>query len=298
MKRKAVIAVLIAVVLSLSVIGVFALDFSAPGNTTEVTSRFLLVEWDADGKEFIMAGQDGTLMIHITGNTPVNFEYALPISDECDSVTSEVRELLFGQTLAEVLDGRNLRVVFKQSAQIEPISVTVLFETFATGPAPIYPEDGYMGIVGGPAPLDPEDGYMGIVTLPGDVSGEDFGLIELNGEIVVNNKILEGAPLPFWAGTETGSAVMVPLGVVADALGYDVSWNDELQSVQLGVAIQIWIGSTQAHVGRMAPIELSAAPALMGDETFVPLDFFRNVLGQTAYVFEGQVVIETYSDMM
>ena len=47
----------------------------------------------------------------------------------------------------------------------------------------------------------------------------------------------------------------------------------------------------------MAPIELSAAPVLMGDETFVPLDFFREVLGQTAYVFEGQVVIETYSDM-
>ena len=176
MKRKAVIAILATVIICLGAIGVFALDSSAPENAAEVTSRFFLVEWDADGNEFTMAGQGGELIIHITGSTPVNFEYALPISDECDGVTSEVRELLFGQTLAEVLEGRNLRVIFQEGAQIEPISVTVLFETFATGPAPLYPEDGYMGIVGGPAPLYPEDGYMGIVTLPGDISGEEFDL--------------------------------------------------------------------------------------------------------------------------
>ena len=298
MTRKMIVALLAALMICLSVIGVFALDFSAPGSTSEVTSRFLLIEWDADGNEFVMAGQDGTLIIHITGSTPVNFEYAIPISDECDGATSEVRELLFGQTLAEVLDGRNLRVVFEQSEQIEPISVTVLFEAVATGPADLYPEDGYMGIVGGPAPLYPEDGYMDFVTLPGDISGEEFDLIDLNGEIVVNNEILEDAPLPFWAGTGAGTVVMVPLSAVAEALGYDVSWDGVEQSVRIGVAIQLWVDRTEVHFGRMAPIELSAAPVLMGDEIFVPLDFFREVLGQTAYVFEGQVVIETYSDMM
>ena len=81
-------------------------------------------------------------------------------------------------------------------------------------------------------------------------------------------------------------------------LVYDVSWNDQLKSIQLGVAIHIWIGSTEVHLGRMAPIELSAAPIIIDGVAFVPLDFFRNVFGQTAYVFEGQVVIETYSDMM
>ena len=298
MKRKVVIAVLAAAIIAISAFSVLAMDFSAPENTTEVTSRFFLVEWDAIGNEFTMAGQDGTLIIHITDNTPVNFEYALPISDECDSVTSEVRELLFGQTLAEVLEGRNLRVLFEQNEQIEPVSVTVLFEKFATGPATLYPEDGYMGIVGGPAPPYPEGDYVDIITLPGDISGEMFELFVLNGEVVVNNEILEGAPLPFLAGTETGSVVMVPLGAVAYALDYDVSWDGIEQSVRLSVAKQLWIGSTEVHHGRMAPIELSAAPVLMGDKTFVPLDFFREVLGQTAYVFEGQVVIETYSDMM
>jgi len=91
---------------------------------------------------------------------------------------------------------------------------------------------------------------------------------------------------------------MVPLRVVAEALGYDVTWNGYLRSVQLGVAIHLWIDNTEVHIGRMAPIELSTAPALVDSVTFVPLDFFRTVLNQTAYVFEGQVVVETYSDMM
>jgi len=75
-------------------------------------------------------------------------------------------------------------------------------------------------------------------------------------------------------------------------LGYTLTWNDYLQSIQLGVATHTWIGNTEAHRGRMAPIELSTAPILVDDQTFVPLDFIRNVLAKTAYVFEGQVVIE------
>ena len=282
MKRKAIIAVLAAVIMVLSAVSVFALDFFVPEDATSVTARFFLLESNEAGDEFSMVSESGELVIYITGNTPVYFEYAIPISDECDGVTQMVREVLFGRTLAEVLEGRNLRVLFEESEQIQPISIMVLFEAITTGPA----------VIG------PEDGYMGIVTLPGEVEWEDFDVMTLNGEIVVNNEILEDAPLPFWYATESGDVVMVPLSVVAGALGYDVNWDDDLQSIRLGVAIQIWIGSTEAHIGRMAPIELSAAPVLLDDTVFAPLDFFRNVLGQTAYVFEGQVVIETYSDMM
>ena len=235
MKRKAVIAVLAAVIMALGAVSVLAMDFSAPENATEVTSRFFLVECDTTGNEFTMAGQDGTLIIHITDNTPVYFEYALPISDECDGVTSAVRELLFGQTLAEVLEGRNLRVLFEQSEQVEPISVIVLFEAITTGPATLYPEDDYMGIMALPGEIE----YMGILIPPADVEWADLAVMALNGEIVVNNEILEDAPLPFWYEADSGDVVMVPLGAVVNALGYDVSWDYELQSVRLGLAIQI-----------------------------------------------------------
>jgi len=97
---------------------------------------------------------------------------------------------------------------------------------------------------------------------------------------MVNNEVLEGAPLPF----EDSGIVMVPLRAAAEALGYDVSWNSYLRSVQLGVAIHVWIGDTEVHFGRMALIEISTAPIILDNLTFVPLDFFRDVLGQTAYV--------------
>jgi len=287
MKRKTIIAAVIAAIMALGVFTVFALDYAVPENATHLTARFFLTEPDGSGETFSMTSEDDELLIHITDNTLIYFEDYVPLSDECDEMTRIVREVLFGRTLAEVLDGRMLRVTFEDSEQINPISIEVLFETFVTLPEPIHPGD------------LTDNGYMGIMPLPESIDSEyearrTIDALTLNGEVVVNNEILEGAPTP----VIEGGAIMVPLRVVAEALGYDVSWNEYLQSVQLGVAIQLWIGNTEVHLGRMAPIELGAAPTLIDGVTFVPIEFFREVLGQTAYVFEGQVVIETYSDMM
>jgi len=125
-----------------------------------------------------------------------------------------VRDVLFRRTLAEVLEGRNLRVIFEDAEKLELVSVMVLFETFEP--------------------------------------------IPLNGEIVVNGVIIDSEYVPYWC--ESCNTVMVPLEVVAIALGLEMGSGDSV--------------------------------------TFVPLNFFRSVLGQTVYVFEGQVVVETYSDMM
>jgi hypothetical protein len=249
-----------------------------------------------------------------------------------------VRDLLFDRTLAEVLEGRNLRVIFiasdDENDHIDPISIMVLFEGITTGPLELTPEelaaiagldeadevegeaglepiviegeDGYQGITTLPGEILTEGGYMGIVTGPLELTPEEIAAIDwtteedeveaeltLNGEIVVNGEIVESAYAPF---IEDG-IIMVPLRVVAEALGYDVSWNSALRSVQLGVAVQLWIGQTEAHFGRMAPIALSTAPVIVDSHTFVPLDFFRNVLSLDAYWFEGQVVIAAESDM-
>ena len=298
MKRKAIVALIMAAILAIGAVSVFAMDYYVPEDATTVTSRFSLVEREyVGGNEFAMVSEDGELVINITEDTVIYFEDYVPLSDECDGMTQMVREVLFGRTLAEVLDGRNLRVIFVEDEQIEAISIMVLFEiAVALPPEVIDIENGY----------DYDDyGYIGIVTLPEEINWEDFDFVYpedfdfdvlvLNGEVVVNNEILENAPVPF---LQDDNIVMVPLRVVAEALGYDVSWNGYLRSVQLGVAIHLWIDSTEVHVGRMAPLEISTAAVLVDSVTFVPLDFFRNVLNQTAYVFEGQVVVETYSDMM
>jgi len=313
MKRKTLIALIMVAIMALGTMSVFALDYEVPEDAITVTARFFVTEPDTPedaGEAFSMVSEGGELVIHVTEDTLVYFEDFVPMGDdEEDGMTQMAREVLFGRTLAEVLEGRNLRVIYVEGEENEAVSIMILFETAVhPGPEPIDLEDDYTEIVTLPGEIHLEDGTVftgedniGPVTLPGVLVTEDqlgdLDPITLNGEIVVNGEMLDGAKLPFVQETADGEVVMVPLRVVAEALGYDVSWNSTLRSVQLGVAIHLWIGNTEVHFGRMAPIEISAAPVIVDSSTFVPLDFFRNVLGQTAYVFEGQVVIETESDM-
>lgn len=285
MKRKALLAMLVAAIMALSAVAVFALD-NAPEEG--VTATFALVDPDATD-EFEMVSEDGEVVISITNDTPIYFEEYVPATEDdyCEELTKNAREVLFGRTLAEVLDGRELHVLFCDDYFPQIARITILMVTAVH--------------------LEAENGYIGIMTLPGEIEDDviylpedfwddfEFDPIVLNGEVVVNGELMEDAPHPFLC--EVNDVVMVPLRVVVEALGYDVSWNSYLQSIQLGVGIHLFIGEYEAIVGRMAPIELLVAPVIVNDLTFVSLDFFRLVLGQFAYVFEGQVVVETESDM-
>jgi len=243
------------------------------------------------------------------------------MDDDFTEFTQMVREVLFGRTLAEVLEGRNMTVTYgivtaSIPAQTTPISVKILFETAVHLPGEIpstmwFDEETGLWMSGTPLypgviEIDTGEGFQNIVTLPGYIGDLDFDSngrppwiaapIELNGEIVVNGEVI-AAPVPTTYGVHDGSVVMVPLRAVAEALGYDVLWNEELQSVQLGVAINLWIGQEEFHIGRMAPLGLQVPPTIIDNYTFVPLNFFRIALNQNAYVFEGQIVIETETDM-
>jgi len=288
MKKRFALVLMAIAIMSFGIINVFALDYDVPEGAISITARFFVDE-DTDANEFSMTSEDGETVIYITDETLIYFEDFVPVDDETDEMTQMVRDVLFGRTLAEVLNGRNMVVTLETAESTEPISIRILFEIAVTGPEPI-------------------DG-LDLVTIVGtdltetDVDTEDAEIVEyaddldwlfINGEIVVNNELLENAPMPFI--TDDG-IVMVPLRAIAEALGFSVNWDETMQSIRLGVAIHTWIGRTEAHVGRMAPIELSAAPVIANDITFVPIDFIRNVLSQNVYTFEGQVVIGAESDM-
>jgi len=285
MKRKMIIAALVAAVMALGVFSAFALDYEVPENAQTVTSRFFALDPDVLEDEFTMVSEDGEMTIHITNDVLIYFEDYVPMSDECDAMTQMVREVLFGRTLAEVLHGRNMHVVFEEADYIVPVSIKILFEGFVTGPLELEPGDLEGFVIEGEVELDEIEMRRTIEALT------------LIGEIVVNNEMLENPPVPFIYSTEEAVAIMVPLRVVAEALGYDVGWNGELMSVQLGVGIHLWIDSTEVHLGRMAPIELPMAVMLVDGVTFVPIELFRDVLGMYAYVFEGQVIVEAETDM-
>ena len=172
--------------------------------------------------------------------------------------------------------GRRMIVIYDISTRSIPelataIKVIVLYEDAVTGPEPI------------------PDWMLPEYTLPEYTIDASGWPIFVDGEEIT-------APAAFQ--TEDG-IVMVPIRAIAEALGYKVKWDGELQSVRLGVAIHIWIGNTEAHVGRMAPIELQTAPQSVNGSTYVPLSFFKDVLGMAnAFAFEGQIEIQSTGEIM
>jgi len=86
---------------------------------------------------------------------------------------------------------------------------------------------------------------------------------------------------------------MVPLRAVAEALDYEVRWEDATRSIYLNNVISLSIGNDYYTYARMAPIELGVAPVIVDGLTYVPLSFFREVVRMNnAIFFEGRIEID------
>jgi len=250
---KKIIAAALFVAMFLSLGVVSVFGASA---AVEKTDRFSVMETGAGN---YMTSSDGELVIIISDGVPVYFE------DDID-----VRgALVENQTLMGVLDGRKMTVTYAITTmslppQTTPTKVIVHYETAVHPIGTLTPDD------------------LAAMTLA------------LNGEILVNNELLK-APAPFLKPSDDAEGltrIMVPLRAVAEAMGFDVNWDGVTQSVKLGVAISVFIGSDEYHVGRMAPISLGAAAELKDGFTYVPLTFFKDVVaGYDVYLFEGQIVV-------
>ena len=140
--------------------------------------------------------------------------------------------------------------------------------------------------------------YEDPVPLSMEITPDTFpeNAIDASGwPIIVNGDEID-APDAFQ--TEDGT-LMVPLRAIVEKLGYDVNWDSATRSVRLGVAIHLWIGNTEVHFGRRAPQNISTAPVVVNATTFVPLDFFRNVLDlPNAIAFEGRIEIDSTGERM
>lgn len=74
----------------------------------------------------------------------------------------------------------------------------------------------------------------------------------------------------------------LPVRSVSEALGYDVNWDDTLKSVTVGtvpMGVSFNLGVNQYTKAKMMPQELSAAPILVEDRMYVPVDFYTEILG-------------------
>lgn len=85
--------------------------------------------------------------------------------------------------------------------------------------------------------------------------------------------------------------VMVPLRATAEALGYEVTWLEESQTVMVGKASLV-IGLDAYAFARMAPQSLGAAPELREGRTFVPMEFFGKILPELTSEIETKTESE------
>ncbi|MFY9173767.1 MAG: copper amine oxidase N-terminal domain-containing protein [Peptococcia bacterium] len=99
-------------------------------------------------------------------------------------------------------------------------------------------------------------------------------------DIVVNNKVIT-APAAYDYGY---GVIMVPLRAIAEALGYEVSWDGEERSVNVGSEVSLKIGENIEQFG--------ISPSLKDGHTYVPLHFFTSMLGvDQAAEWTEQIVI-------
>lgn len=94
------------------------------------------------------------------------------------------------------------------------------------------------------------------------------------------------------AYTNEQGIVMVPLRAIAESLGHEVAWDNDLKRVTIDGDISFTIGTDSFTKGENT-IELGTAPEISQDRTFVPLSFFQQLLGtDIADVIDGQIIVK------
>lgn len=101
---------------------------------------------------------------------------------------------------------------------------------------------------------------------------------------IVNFAMLNGV-----TAEDVNGIVMMPLRSVAESLGYTVTWVAESRSVELTRGahfITMSIDQDSYAFSRRAPQSLGAAPTLVGDLTYVPMNFVNEILNGWYYTNE------------
>lgn len=116
---------------------------------------------------------------------------------------------------------------------------------------------------------------------------EEFDSIKVNGK-EINFK---GAN-PYYKD----HTLMLPLRAIAEeALDFKVIWNNEDRSIELQKNnrwTKIKIDENSYFFARMAPFKLSQGPELKNSSTFVPIEFFEEILKEEVLLEDNSLVVK------
>lgn len=112
--------------------------------------------------------------------------------------------------------------------------------------------------------------------------------------LVVSDKPVQ-APAAY---LDDNDNVMVPLRAIVEALDLKLKWNAADKSMVIDDSISLKINENRYANADNEAIQLGAAPTLVDGNTYVPLNFFTDVVGlNNAYVFEGQINVDDFEKM-
>lgn len=105
--------------------------------------------------------------------------------------------------------------------------------------------------------------------------------VEEKEEVEPTKIILNGEELDAEIQNIDG-AYLLPVRKVCEKAGLEVKWDDTLKAVSVGtipMGVTFNIGENSYTKARMMPMTLSASPVIVEDSTYVPVDFFTEILG-------------------
>lgn len=141
-----------------------------------------------------------------------------------------------------------------------------------------------------PAQTNPEKVVV-LSDMDSEESDEDVEEITVMDKIVVNGEEMELEHEMY--KTDEGD-YMIALRPIGEALGYEVTWNNEDRSAELTKGAQwtkITIGEDNYNFAKMI-VKLGKAPEIKDSKTYVPVEFLEEVLKLDVEVNEGAVEIK------
>lgn len=123
--------------------------------------------------------------------------------------------------------------------------------------------------------------YSKLITMsiPAKVPAEKLVILE-NTEKVESKGLYIGGKKVEDTVSENGTT-LVPLRKICEELGYTVEWNNEKKSITVGtlqMGVNLRIGENKYSKAKIVASELSSAPVIINDKTYVPVDFFTEIL--------------------
>ncbi|MCL2852086.1 MAG: copper amine oxidase N-terminal domain-containing protein [Defluviitaleaceae bacterium] len=223
----------------------------------------------ADSERDALVSSDGSLQLSIGGHTQVILQDGQPFDGNLDG---RILVAVYGPTTRSIP-----AITLPDSLE----TIVVLFERVVVLPQDI-----------DPGMLEQIDEYI-VWEHAEESADEPFAFASNNGMFI------NGARVDFtWQQVE--DSFLVPVRATAEELGASVSWNYDTREVTvegMNGTIIFPVGSADFAVNGVV-VSLAHPSMLIGDTTYVPILFFRDVFGMNnAYMHAGEAHIDNEEPM-